>query len=467
MPWVQASWLTPSWAEHDHDGQRMVQVVLFVCLALALLAKTVVSDKAVSAWPPCRRGNKSLVISVAMLVIAVVPLSVMGAQRPAWALLEVVVLGGMAMLAWTLAIAHPRQQQWIWAAALVGAGLFSVTTVLSTVGGMFQGVPPLVVDAIPGYSNIRHWNHVQVAAIPVMMGAVWQWRALRPVTWIGMVGVVSCVALLWTTGGRAASIALVGGAVLLGLLVGRKAKPLLFRWAFCLLFGVLLGMALLQWLPQLFGVSAERLLLARPITPSTESARLELWSRALDMAFSHPWVGVGPMHFANHPNPIATHPHNVYVQLAAEWGFPLALLVIWAVFYALWRMIHRLRQLPADHKALYPGMVLWWGCAAVMIDGLFSGNFVMPMSQVWIATLFGLTWAWWRSTAKPTTAVVGPLPVPICVGLALWCVLCTAALVWTTSMYIERETTYQRAPEAWQGHVLEQAPRFWTVGWFD
>ncbi len=466
MPWALLLVLSVPWGNHEHDSQRLVQVALYVGVAMSLALRAMGRD---APRCLCLSPRWDRYRWVAVVTAALVLLSVSTAHRPAWALLEAVLWGGMCLQAWSLATASPRQQVWVWAAVLAGAGLFSFTTVLSTVGGMVQGIPPLVVDAIPGYSNIRHWNHVQVAAIPLMIGATWHWRALRVVRWLGWLGVVSCVALVWTTGGRAASIALLGGAVLLGLLLGRKAWSVWWRWSLCVLGGVGLGMALLHWLPRLLGVPSERLLLVRPITPSSESARLDLWSRALHMAMEHPVLGVGPMHFANHPNPIATHPHNVYAQLAAEWGLPLALGVVCGAVYAVWTMAQRLRQLPANHPALYPGMVLWWGCASVMLDGLFSGNFVMPMSQVWIATLFGLTWAWWRSihAAAPAQAVTAPQLTPMRWVLVLWCVLGFAAFVWTLSMFMERQAAYQHAPEAWRGLVLEQAPRFWTVGWFE
>ncbi len=467
IPWTQPFWLASPWVAQEHDGQRLVQMALFVCVALASLQKKLGSDRALHAGHPDPSTCNREIAGIAALPVAVAVLSSVWAHRPAWAFLEVVLLGGMFMLAWMLATAQPHQRKWVWTAALAGVGLFSITTVLSAVLGMAQGLPLLVVTAIPGYSNVRHWNHVQVATIPLMIGAIWYWRTLRPVTWIGMAGVVSCVALLWTTGGRAASIALVGSAVLLGLLLGRKAVPVLLRWACYVFFGVLLGMALLQWLPQMLGIPAERLLLARSMTTSSESARLELWARALDMAFEHPWLGVGPMHFANHPNPIAAHPHNIYVQLAAEWGFPMAFVLIGAAMYAMWQMVRRLRQLPADHEALFTGMVLWWGCAAVMIDGLFSGNFVMPMSQVWIATLLGLTWGWWRSTSPSSRAPVAEVPVAQRVALVLWCAVSAVALVWTTAMFLERQTHLLGAPDAWRGQVLEFAPRYWTMGWFE
>jgi O-antigen ligase len=464
MPWTQPFWLASPWVAQEHDGQRLVQMALFFCVALASLETTWGSARATHKWPITQGAGP---IKIAAPAIAFFVLSSVEAQRPPWAFLEVVLFGGIVMLAWLLATAQPRQREWVWTAALTGVGLFSITTVFATVLGMAQGLPPLVVKAIPGYSNVRHWNHVQVAAIPLMIGAIWYWRKLRPITWIGTASVVSCVALLWTTGGRAASIALVGSAMLLALLLGRKAVPLLLRWTYYVFWGVLLGMALLQWLPQMLGIPAEQLLLARPITTSSESARLELWALALAMAFEHPWLGVGPMHFANHPNPIAAHPHNIYVQLAAEWGFPTAFVLIGAAVFVMWQMVRRLRQLPADHEALYIGMVLWWGCAAVMIDGLFSGNFVMPMSQVWIATLLGLTWAWWRSTSPPSGASAAEASVLPRAALVLWCVISAAALIWTAIMFLERQTHLHGAPETWQGQVLEFAPRYWTMGWFE
>jgi len=468
VPWLPVPWLGSPWAEHDHDGQRVLQVLLFWILACVCWARSWTCQAGTGACLHRSAVGQIRLRSLGWLALTVgVVLSAVLAKHPGWAALELMLLGGMALLAWAIAVATTRQQTWVWAASLSGAAVFSLTTVLVSGVGLLQGISPLLVDAIPGYSNIRHWNHVQVAAIPLMVGAVWRWGHMRPVVWLGRAGIVACVALLWTTGGRSASIALVGAAVLVWVLLGRKAHPLLRSWVTYVVGGVALGLALLRWLPAALNVPVERLLLARPITPSTESARLELWSRAWNMATEHPWLGVGPMHFANQPNPIATHPHSVYLQFMAEWGMPLGFAVMAAALYAMWRMGHRLRQMSPDYAQLRQGMVLWWGCMAVLIDGLFSGNFVMPMSQVWIATLFGLSWAWWRSTSPVPKSVLVGSPVLVRVGLGLWFVLCTAALVWTLSMFEDRKAEYQRAPEAWQGHVLEQAPRFWTMGWFD
>jgi O-antigen ligase len=468
VPWLPLPWLVSPWAQHEHDGQRLLQVLLVWILACVWLIRSWTCQTGAVARPIDDIRGQTGVRPLGWLALAVgVVLSAGLAKHPLWAALELLLIGGMAWVAWTIAITTTRQQTWVWAACLSGAAVFSLTTVLASLVGLLQGISPQVVDSIPGYSNIRHWNHVQVAAIPLMVGAVWRWVYIRPVAWAGRLGVVACVALLWTTGGRSASIALVGGAIVVWAVLGRKAHPLLRSWAGYVVAGVLLGLALLRWLPAVLHVPMERLLLARPITPTTESARLELWSRAWGMAMDHPWLGVGPMHFANQPNPVATHPHNIYLQLMAEWGFPLGMAALVGVLYAMWRIGRRLRLMPAEDAQLPQGIVLWWGCLAVLIDGLFSGNFVMPMSQVWIATLFGLTWAWWRSGAsQPSTHFAEPKAV-MRSGLVVWCLLCSAALAWTVVMFEERKTEYPRPPSAWIGQVLDQAPRYWTVGWFD
>ena len=87
------------------------------------------------------------------------------------------------------------------------------------------------------------------------------------------------------------------------------------------------------------------------------------------------------------------HPHNFYLQVAYEWGVPAALLLVGVLGFALLRLAQAVHQ-TTDTTQKNVGMALFAGVLAVCVDGCFSGNFVMPMSQLWIALLFGLALNW-------------------------------------------------------------------------
>uniref|UniRef100_UPI0019D453F4 hypothetical protein n=1 Tax=Vibrio vulnificus TaxID=672 RepID=UPI0019D453F4 len=53
-----------------------------------------------------------------------------------------------------------------------------------------------------------------------------------------------------------------------------------------------------------------------------------------------------------------------------------------------------------NRSAFYEGAAILITWIAVAVDACFSGNLVMPVSQVWIAFLSGWAWAFWRSTAS-------------------------------------------------------------------
>src|SRR5206468_80980 len=80
------------------------------------------------------------------------------------------------------------------------------------------------------------------------------------------------------------------------------------------------------------------------------SNRFGIWANALSLIASHPWLGVGfnDFNFAwtltpfpGRPNEFFDHSHNLVLNLAAEMGVPLALLVLALLVYALWRALRK------------------------------------------------------------------------------------------------------------------------------
>ncbi|WP_052369165.1 O-antigen ligase family protein [Serpentinimonas barnesii] len=393
-----------------HDQQRLVQVALLALAPLLLLSPCT------APWA-ARPGSVGLLAAVLGLGLA----SAWAAAHPAWALLEVSLLLGCLGLA--LAVRGLRLR----APGLDGALLLAAFMLCAGIGLQFlvsyasaMAQPELglhVLAMLGGFSNPRFFGQVATLLLPLLLlgwaFAPAQWP--RRCAWLlGALAVLTWAVVL-STGTRGTVLALGTSAVLLACL-----GPLGRRVALGLLLSGLLG-ALLSWL--LFTV-LPLLLLADPTTFHHPASRLTLslsgreviWSLAWDMIRQQPLLGVGPMHFAAHPNPIAAHPHNALLQGAAEWGLPAALLLLAWLGRAYWQLLRRCHRaalpLPGDtHPALR--MALLASLTGAATQSLVDGVLVMPTTLVWLCVLAGWAWALCERAAPPAagklarTAVAG------------------------------------------------------------
>jgi hypothetical protein len=104
---------------------------------------------------------------------------------------------------------------------------------------------------------------------------------------------------------------------------------------------------------------------------------------------------------------------------------------------------------------------------AGLVDGLFSGNFVMPVPQVWIAFTIGWAMAWMAGRRRAAQTVLpasrGRIELQRLAALAL--LVSQLWLAWDAWPEVRRldehiKQTVERAPSA------KMNPRFWSHGWF-
>jgi hypothetical protein len=129
----------------------------------------------------------------------------------------------------------------------------------------------------------------------------------------------------------------------------------------------------------------------------------------------------------------------------------------------------RLRQ-PAADAAGESLRWLWVACVAVAIDALLSGNLVMPVSQVWAATAFGLLWRQ-RSEARASDGSSARLAPG---SRNRWGRRAGLATVLAASWLMLHGQVFSQAANlgAWLDHSIslsaspKLAPRYWSSGWF-
>lgn len=332
--------------------------------------------------------------------------------------------------------------------------------------GVLGGYAPNLEELGFGYINRRFFNHVQTVALPLVavtfhrpnIGGAW-----RIAIWLCL---VSGSALLFLSGGRGTFVGIVGAALLSVLWMGRLAWRCIRPLVLGILVGFFVYMLLFVWSPIWLGQPVIADLAARVEDGGSVSARLELWKLALGFVRESPWLGIGPMHFAHRIHPDAAHPHNIYLQLAAEWGLPLTVLLLTGMGVALLQFA-KIVCATKDSSERCIGGSLLIACVAILLDGMVSGNFVMPVSQVWIAVCAGMALHWvCRHTPSearaPMRSTDRTWPRLVCAGL-----LSVGAFVQLVLLFRDAwslEDVLGRAAALSVNDYLN--PRFWSNGWF-
>lgn len=440
-----------------HDAARSMQVALAVLCAATL----VITLPAGWRSPPIQRAARYG--ALAIVVVVSCAMSVVGSDRPAWAMREIGLWAAMAVIAFTM-VRDPAEPAWIGWGATLGTLAYNALILGLSVLVILQGQVPRAVDLTTGYNNVRFFNHVQTVALPLVAAygaTVYRSTKYR---WVFAWTLCSGFALLFASGGRATALAIVGACMLAWLVVRGAALPVVRRLATAAALGYALYAAVFLLLPTALGFANESGLLERAASTGSVATRLHLWRVALGQIAASPWSGVGPMHYAHFPNGEAAHPHNIYLQIAAEWGLPLMVLVLAMIAIGLTAWIRRIRRL-GEAPAAREGAG-WLLCAlAILVDGMASGNFVMPISQVWIAVAAGFALRWWRATSDAG----GPEARPPA-GVARGCALGAAALlIWLAAVsiadlrHLDTVLEASRAIGTGSTHIN---PRYWSSGWF-
>jgi hypothetical protein len=159
------------------------------------------------------------------------------------------------------------------------------------------------------------------------------------------------------------------------------------------------------------------------------ASRFAIWRDTLGLIAAHPWLGVGfgEFNFAwsltpfpHRPVAFFDHTHNLPLQLAAELGLPLALLVLALLALALWQAWRRSRAVAgATGSALRAAfvMVLLMALHSQLEYPLWYAQFLLPTALTWgLCQGAGAVPA---ASAMPATGPGSPPRWPITSGLAM------------------------------------------------
>jgi hypothetical protein len=448
-----------------HDHQRLVEI------GTVLLGGAFILLQRRGTIPDVFRGSAGIALAAFFVLGSV---SAARAFAPRFALFEVANFFLLYVLASAIAEEIARNDQASLLSSIRGLAFacapYVFLFIVAYVGGLSLGIPLALDDFTTNFSNIRFFNHAQTSTLPLLILLCcltpnasklrWLWLSVTTYWWMA----------LFATTGRGTLLGVAAGCVGVALLARKRAWPYLRTVALTAVLGLLAYFLFLTIVPALCGVAGMQsftFAIERTAADPT-SARWPLWHLAAALIAQHPWLGVGPMHFAHYTGRlhIAAHPHDWLLQIGAEWGIPALLCLLIAVALGLRALLRAGAHVDRDdhrNQAIFSALVV--GAVAILVDGLVSGIFVMPQSQLAIALYLGCAIGWQRSVtpAKPVTAPSGVwrLATMACVVAAMAGVV---AGTWPEAGARLRNEPLTPAEQAL--NTGDQWPRLWKAGYF-
>lgn len=448
-----------------HDGQRLLQIAALIPALLICGWGRATADLSVT-WRHCPAWMRVALLIALLLGL----LSAVMAALPRWALLEwsiTLCLGLVAMGVAATCRFNDAQRDgalvgWIYVVALAYCLKSALAYLLMFIVGPDYQLTFSVEELFPGFSNVRFFGHVQTMLLPFLVLPALLWgRGLRQRALLLVVPVFWWM-LAIASGTRGSWVALLIGAMTALLLGGAAGKRWLRFQVIAFLFGGLCYLTFVIGLPELIGKPT--LLLHRTHDFLNLNGREIIWSLSWQLIKCHPWLGIGPMHFAQQLSVIASHPHNAVLQWMVEWGVTAGLMITTTLAAAGLKFSLRVWRYCCVEGASKKQLIivallaaLTGASAQAMVDGVL----VMPVSQILFVLLFG--WALgWSLAALPVlmTSCSGAFARAL-ILLPLMFVLGTAL---PEIMILERrlEEHLKVYPIGSQQRLL---PRFWIQGW--
>ena len=313
------------------------------------------------------------------------------------------------------------------------------------------------------FANVRFFNQMQGWTLAFVVLPVLFWAGRSPVAqWVCIIAAINWWMLLFISGGRGILLSCLL-AFPFTLVIYREQARAWFRWqVMTAMVGFAAYFFLILILPRVFSLDFQASqigLLGRSFTSS--SRRLELWIDALEMVRSSPLLGVGPMHFAASPSVPFANPHNALLQLAAEWGVPVVLIVLALFLWGVTRWLSHRRSVSSTEEQPELRVALFAALLTSALYSLFDGVIVMPVSQLLLALIIG--WMLGVMPAGPDTSRPVSRIRTMVSGLLLAVVLIGVLRpVFSTVLCLEQlQADYIHAhPQA-----THLNPRFWQQGY--
>ncbi len=396
-------------------------------------------------------------------LLAVGLVSSLTAQRPYVALLEwsmMVIISLLVLGARRLSLHNIRLAGALFGAIVPAAYVSGV--VANYVSEVLLGFEVGSLTLLVGFSNPRFPAQLEALSIPFLFLA---WRLAPEGFWRASIFVIAIAwwACLIGSGSRTSWIS-VGIALALVAWLERDRGFAFTRFqCICAALGGVAFLIFFFLLPALLGLTSA-IEADRFSNIASVGTRAILWKHGFDAAIAHPLLGIGPMHYAYFFNGEGAHPHNFWLQLAAEWGLPVAGVALSAVVLLWRRLALVVRPGRASTEEQETGLVLLAALTVWIVGTQADGFMVVPTSQLASTVILALCVA----LAMRTNSIHLRIADPPDIGLRVfWAAMTLIATLTLTSLMFSsfgdssgRERVWRKEQQNVYFH-----PRFWQHGW--
>lgn len=250
------------------------------------------------------------------------------------------------------------------------------------------------------FFNVRYFSHLQGWSLLILPAASLYFHDAPGKRRLTLLVAALWWGLLFLSGSRSVLVAVIGALIGMWILLPalRKAWWLAVAWSAGV--GLLFYLGLL-WLIHLLGLT-----LPSTMTFGRDWAaaggRWDIWRHVWDGTMTAPWTGPGNDLLSCGTGFVVSHEHNVVLLLAAALGWPVTLLIGALVVRLLYQGVMFCRSHPDNPVAI--GLLAVW--LTVLIQSLFTGNYITPISMLFCALMLGWTWGYF-STGEPGQFSVG------------------------------------------------------------
>lgn len=448
--------LAPVWypqiAPRMYDNARLLQLGLLGLLGLSLLLP-VARGTVAGAWYALGIVPRSLI--GILLVFGALSAALSGA--PKLGALEVALAAQMVLLflfvfASVQALRDKAESILAVAvcagAALVGLKFWVTQFMFMLEGKSFQWVSPFM-----DFANVRFFSQYQaytLLLIPLAAAIPGMSRKLRLIIYLIA---ANFWAMQWLVASRAVWLGLGIALIAVVVLMREGRMAWLGRQATCIVAGGLIYFAYAQVTVSNPAASPVPGIEAVAFGSQSDTDRIAMAQVSLDMLQNRPLLGIGPGQWGLHQSRVKNaHPHNTPLQLLSEYGIPAGLA---GIGLGALLLLLAARTIRASGKEAGSMVNVSLSAALIMglIDSLFSGNLIMPHSQIAFCVVAGWLAGRTRMHSMPGPQFAGWRPWAIAfTGVAILVVCVTAILAFTYVDVVSSESVNfsPRRPHFWQ-----------------
>ena len=213
---------------------------------------------------------------------------------------------------------------------------------------------------------------------------------------LALLACAACVVGLYFTRSRGVWVAAAVGCGAWALVQRKRWRPSHWLWMTLAGFGLLVGLALAG---NRFGTLLHLAWPGGGGGPADTSVqwRLSVLQWTWEMIRDHPWLGVGPgafpvalLHYQRIPYVGGENPHNLYAEVAAEYGLPLAVLGLAGLLICLVRAAGTVHRLPLADPVRNRRAALLAAVVAFAVHSATDLDWSYPAVALLAAGLLGL-----------------------------------------------------------------------------